>query len=464
MKQTKQRKKNGPYMASTEYKLLTILLIFWIFTLWTNAQVTIGSGYEPRNGVLLDLKEDTGGNSTKGLGMPRVNLVNATTLTIANAGEEAGHKGVVVYNIASSAMDGEGLYMWDGNRWTKLGTSGGGAASNTQMAKYEITAIPSSSVPLTPSLNIEWGTVVQEVKIDVTEPGAYTIYTDMVNGVMFSAGGVFETIGTKTIYLNASGNPAVENSNYIFTFAQAGTPGVTSFTRTSNSPGVFFSIYSNAANVGMGGTISVQLSIPLGISVLAADIQWYVNGTIQPHNPPDAIISADGQNIQLMSTTETSMTVYAVVNMSGTLYTTNSIVLTWTDYSGDNFRYKNYLWKRVITGVSPTSVNYKTFAAACKALGPGWGIPREAIAFDYVWHRVNVERAKMVIPALDYDAVPFNLSSVVTVTIYTLTDDATYYVPSKIKAGLSSATQVFPSVGSVGTNNMDCYCVKEIVN
>lgn len=107
----------------------TSLLLFSLFamSLFTNinAQVTIGSALDPVEGAILDLKEE--GVTRKGLGMPRVKLKKLDELTmsdnaIANenmAWEE--HTGLLVYNTEKCvSMHGEGLYVWDGNRWESL--------------------------------------------------------------------------------------------------------------------------------------------------------------------------------------------------------------------------------------------------------------------------------------------------------------------------------------------------------
>ncbi|MDF2386412.1 hypothetical protein JMG10_33410 [Nostoc ellipsosporum NOK] len=46
-----------------------------------------------------------------------------------------------------------------------------------------------------------------EVTVDVTQPGAYLVYTDTVHGVFFRAQGFFSTRGMQTVRLTASGTP-----------------------------------------------------------------------------------------------------------------------------------------------------------------------------------------------------------------------------------------------------------------
>lgn len=112
--------------------LLGITLMFFISTQANilNAQVTIGSGRVPNEGALLDLKEDS--ITTKGLGLPRVELKALSELTmgtnvIANTGTAwADHTGLMVYNVkgdncAIPEPIYTGPYVWDGGMWQFLG-------------------------------------------------------------------------------------------------------------------------------------------------------------------------------------------------------------------------------------------------------------------------------------------------------------------------------------------------------
>lgn len=99
-----------------------------LFAVQIDAQVTIGSTQKPNKGALLDLKQET--VTTKGLGMPRVQLKEANKLTIGDkviADEDnawAQHTGLIVYNINKCfEKGGNGLYVWDGSLWQKLSGS-----------------------------------------------------------------------------------------------------------------------------------------------------------------------------------------------------------------------------------------------------------------------------------------------------------------------------------------------------
>jgi len=107
-----------------------------------NAQVTIGSGTPTVKGALLEIKsqEADANNITSekgGLGLPRVKLVNRTTLEpfISTSDPEwinatttkikEKHAGLVVYNLHESQVSEsnadkilrKGVYIWDGQKW-----------------------------------------------------------------------------------------------------------------------------------------------------------------------------------------------------------------------------------------------------------------------------------------------------------------------------------------------------------
>ena len=118
--------------------LQVALLATSVFTATTlYAQVTIGADQPPVQGALLDLKMDENGNSTRGLGLPRVKLVkladNDISKTIDGVAANAypgDHTGMVVYHMASASDDVckdpfifPGVYVWDGGQWTSLNQS-----------------------------------------------------------------------------------------------------------------------------------------------------------------------------------------------------------------------------------------------------------------------------------------------------------------------------------------------------
>ncbi|MDR0429253.1 MAG: hypothetical protein LBH58_02100 [Tannerellaceae bacterium] len=122
MKRKIRHESKMTFKAGT-YSLFLLLFSFFISN-ELQAQVTIGSDIPPAIGALLDLKQQTGEEtSTKGIIFPRVKLVSQSSLEplvkSATATEKTSHKGVVVYNITISPTEQleEGLYYWNGNEW-----------------------------------------------------------------------------------------------------------------------------------------------------------------------------------------------------------------------------------------------------------------------------------------------------------------------------------------------------------
>lgn len=96
----------------------------------TRAQVTIGSSSQPALGALLDLKEENsfsgGATSTRGLGLPRVELQGLTKLQMGSTAPELSgtdlnkHIGLVVFNTSETDPFCKGLYVWNGATWQRL--------------------------------------------------------------------------------------------------------------------------------------------------------------------------------------------------------------------------------------------------------------------------------------------------------------------------------------------------------
>ncbi|WP_165045033.1 hypothetical protein [Dysgonomonas sp. ZJ709] len=101
-------------------KLLTNILFFHAIGL--SAQVTIGSAIAPVEGALLELKQD--GETTKGLGLPRVYLIAPDNLAPcvidASPTTKDAHTGLVVYNQTEDNGLSKGIYVWDGAIWERL--------------------------------------------------------------------------------------------------------------------------------------------------------------------------------------------------------------------------------------------------------------------------------------------------------------------------------------------------------
>ncbi|MBK5722621.1 fibrobacter succinogenes major paralogous domain-containing protein [Dysgonomonas sp. Marseille-P4677] len=111
-------------------------MFFVSYLVTLNAQVTIGSGSKTNVGALLDLKmnDSIRANSSKGLGLPRVELKNIRTekdlgKTLGAAADNTlnakDHIGLIVYNTGSNVESEEnrfcqGVHVWDGAQWNPL--------------------------------------------------------------------------------------------------------------------------------------------------------------------------------------------------------------------------------------------------------------------------------------------------------------------------------------------------------
>lgn len=119
--------------------LLLLIALYSIIPIF--AQVTIGSGKEPVKGALLQLKDkeptstSNVTSTTGGLALPRVELVDVTTLqpfikttdtewqTANQAETKRKHTGLTVFNIKENTTFQKGIYVWDGNKWTLAGAN-----------------------------------------------------------------------------------------------------------------------------------------------------------------------------------------------------------------------------------------------------------------------------------------------------------------------------------------------------
>jgi len=106
-------------MLNKKFLTLTALFllaaVFFISPLM--AQVTIGFNGTPSQNALLDLKQNAGGTSTKGLLLPRVAL-QSTSLSSPMSTHETG---LFVYNTATINDVTPGIYYNDGTRWIMTG-------------------------------------------------------------------------------------------------------------------------------------------------------------------------------------------------------------------------------------------------------------------------------------------------------------------------------------------------------
>jgi len=104
----------------TKSLLLTLGIVFVVPVY---SQVTIGSDLPTRKGSLLEIKEDNskGTNSSKGFGLPRVELTSLSDLPANYKSPKGEYKGLTLYHIGTPTIKA-GPYYWDGEKWKHLVT------------------------------------------------------------------------------------------------------------------------------------------------------------------------------------------------------------------------------------------------------------------------------------------------------------------------------------------------------
>jgi uncharacterized protein (TIGR02145 family) len=102
----------------TKRTFFLMLMLIMMSAASVNAQVTIGSTDDPHGGAVLDLSKANGEHA--GFLLPRISLENVATWQIG--GDKSLGIGMVVYNTNNSVAggDGIGIYIWEGNAWTRV--------------------------------------------------------------------------------------------------------------------------------------------------------------------------------------------------------------------------------------------------------------------------------------------------------------------------------------------------------
>lgn len=209
-------------------KFLTLIFL-GLFLLSVKAQVTIGTGEEPIQGALLQLKSidkvtnDTR-NAYKGLALPRVTLSDKNQLypmfltnpddpaSGPNAAYQAGktdidkiHTGLIVYNLTEDD-DKElclGLNQWDGEKWNCFESKKGPAVFTVpDCSKIKVYGVYQNDVSLT-SANY----IIVPVVVDKVGSYSITIVPDPANGYYFSASGEFLSTGPTDVMIQGAGTP-----------------------------------------------------------------------------------------------------------------------------------------------------------------------------------------------------------------------------------------------------------------
>ncbi len=112
-------------------KLLSFVIIFYLYGNIVHSQVTIGAITESDSRALLDLKNQTDNLSTKGILLPSVAIADTLTFGLTDDSKTAG---MLVYNTASknspTKNKGKGIYYWNGFVWKWINNGISGANPN----------------------------------------------------------------------------------------------------------------------------------------------------------------------------------------------------------------------------------------------------------------------------------------------------------------------------------------------
>lgn len=200
------------YLLNSTY----LLLIFSINPI--RAQVTIGSDIEPRNGTILDIKQNSNTghdpNAEGGLGLPRVQLVDPDILTIDGDAEKSKYTGVTVYNTGNTNIP-EGIYYWDGMRW-KLSVSVNSYGNDGQFLKSDGKGSFDWSTFVMPDYKYHRPTQISVLKSANVKPESYS-YQRLTDGGTGSFGGATPSAAFEYLYsdeLNILSETA--NEKYLF--------------------------------------------------------------------------------------------------------------------------------------------------------------------------------------------------------------------------------------------------------
>jgi hypothetical protein len=200
--------------------------------------------------------------------------------------------GVMIYNTNVNCYE-----FWNGSEWFntcvdgKFDPSSNGTA---QIGSFNCSGVAGGA------LNAGIGSVAtQEVTVRVARKGSYNISTGVVNGVLFTDSGVFETTGDIVVTLTAYGKPTATGT---FSYTLNTNPACT-FNRTVEN-GSLLTISSQpvAPSAACSGTGEVNLSVAVS-GTTGITYAWRRNGVVLAN---DAVISGANTNTLKLTSPRTS--------------------------------------------------------------------------------------------------------------------------------------------------------------
>lgn len=217
-----------------------IMIASSLFSSFIFTQVTLGNDQSSLPGAILQLKNKNensdGSNSDKGLMLPRVDLVNASSLepclnSIQNADpdERLRHAGLVVFNTKLDSDENlcPGIYVWDSERWNpllgecfalRLDKESQNILTGNQ-AVVNATVVPASALS-----NLTWvsadpsiATVDNNGKITAVAPGSTTITATVTHDGKTEQKSVVVNVANLSVVISIDKNKLVIGETAQFT-------------------------------------------------------------------------------------------------------------------------------------------------------------------------------------------------------------------------------------------------------
>ncbi len=442
------------------------LLLFAFFTsLCASAQVKIGDNpTDVDSNAVLELE-----STNKGMLLPRLTATQRDA--IANPTNS-----MLIFNTDEGCIN---MYSGAETAWKSIcgDTASGSASYTANCSSLNVSGTYYTGVQLDPDTNY------LSIELNVEEPGTYALLVSTA-GMYFSASGVFDTTGQKTVVLNGSGYPLVAGQNFVgFAFGDAvcstvisvlngvaevsscGTIGVQTGTIYAGQPIVPGTVYMSytAGPAYTGGNVYGITSTTTNAIKIASPLNGTYTGSGQP---VDYIITG---NPYLPGTTTLNYSVngYAcsftvpvlsgtgrasAVNCGGTLAgtyqmgtamtTSNTKVITLTVATTGTFTIQTnnvngIYFKGTATAASTGSLNVTLYA---------YGTPVNVGTYN---HTLNVSSSAAAFVSCSFSVTASTPSSVPafnTISCSSLSTSATY-----IKSSNSEASDYFGSYHNNGT-------------
>ncbi len=332
------------------------VLIFSILWWGVNAQVGIGTT-NPNASAELDVT-----STTKGFLPPRLTTTQRNAISSPATG-------LTIYNTTLNCME-----YFNGTGWLNHCTgaisapTGGNASSGGTAVVSTWTSTVGCSVGAgtnnSPAGVIRGGvneTMVQGVAApatatitlvaNVSTAGTYTIFTNTINGVTFSASGTFGGTGNNTVTLTPTGTPTLAGN---YTWATNLTPSINVYGSVITTSAPLGSSYTAHFN-GISGGVSIDNTLA---SYTTGEI--FSNNTTCQSKP----ISAQGC-AGVTSVTASSGRAHATVSINGQCWLQTSLITAPVVYSA----YTTASW----TNTSPGDQGYWGYYHTTDATGAsGW--------------------------------------------------------------------------------------------